>query len=156
MVQALDPGYNGNLDGFVFKLQASGAALSYSTYLGGNNNDLGAGIGIDRLGFAYVTGNTFSTDFPTKGAFDSTYSSGADAFVSCLYESGDSLVYSTYLGVGGFDFGYGIAVDTGQNAYVAGYTSSFYFPVAGAIQDSSNGAYDLFLTRMAIRPVRLC
>ena len=81
------------------KLDASGAALRYSTYLGGNSDDYGSGIAVDGAGSAYVTGSTSSADFPTTpGAFDTTYNGGGDAFVTKLDASGAALGYSTYLG----------------------------------------------------------
>ena len=91
------------------KLDASGAALVYSTYLGGSDvDDGGYGIAVDGAGNAYVTGHTASTDFPTTaGAFDTTYNGGDDAFVTKLNPSGSALVYSTYLGGSGDDDGYG-------------------------------------------------
>ena len=152
VVNAFSPTPNGNLEGFVFKLAADGNSLLYSTYLGGSAIDIAAAIDVDAVGLAYVTGNTFSSDFPTKGAFDSTLSNQTDVFITCFGQPGDTLVYSTYLGGAGYDFGYGIAVDTGQNAYIGGYTSSVAFPAVNAIQDTSSGAYDLFLARIAINP----
>jgi len=73
--------------------------LSYSTYLGGSDYDEGLGIAVDGSGSAYVTGYTFSTDFPTLNPIQ-TYQSAADAFVTKFSSSGNSLVYSTYLGGG--------------------------------------------------------
>ena len=84
------------------KLDASGAALGYSTYLGGSDYDYGHGVAVDGAGSAYVTGITSSADFPTTaGAFDTTYNGGNDAFVTKLDASGAALVYSTYLGGSG-------------------------------------------------------
>ena len=81
------------------KLDASGAALGYSTYLGGSGGDHGHGIALDGAGSAYLTGHTSSADFPTTaGAFDTTYNGGYDAFVTKLDASGAALGYSTYLG----------------------------------------------------------
>jgi len=81
---AFDTTYNGNWDAFVVKLNAAGSALAYAIFLGGNNGESGSGIAVDESGAAYVTGTTYSSDFPaTPGAFDTTcdctYS--ADAFV---------------------------------------------------------------------------
>ena len=88
---------------FVSKLNSSGSALVYSTYLGGSNTltpvESGNGIAVDSSGNAYVTGSTGSSDFPTTpGAFQTTLRGTGNAFVSKLNSSGSALVYSTYLG----------------------------------------------------------
>ncbi len=150
VLNAYDVAANGGIDAFVTKFVPAGNALSFSTFLGGNKSDLAAAIDVDADGNVYVTGNTSSFDFPTKNAVDSTYSNFTDVFVHCFAKPGDSLIYGTFLGAGGFEFGYGIAVDTGQNAYIGGYTSTFFFPAVNAIQDTSNGAYDWFVTKIAI------
>jgi len=118
---------------FVTKLDPTGAALVYSTYLGGNDAQ-GRGIAVDADGNAYVTGVTSSGNFPTTaGAYQVTYGgnqagSGGDAFVTKLDPAGSALVYSTYLGGNGSDWGNGIAVDAAGNAYVTGTTSWTTFP----------------------------
>ena len=113
------------------KLNATGTALVYSTYLGGNSNDYGRGIAVDGSGNAYVTGYTYSTNFPTTaGAFQTSHASDggdADAFVTKLNAGGAALVYSTYLGGNGDDGGFGIVVDSAGNAYVTGDTASSNF-----------------------------
>ena len=100
---AFDTTYNGARRRFVTKLDASGAALVYSTYLGGSGADGGYGIAVDGAGSAYVTGITQSrrTSRRRAGAFDTTYNGGTDAFVTKLDASGAALVYSTYLGGSG-------------------------------------------------------
>lgn len=131
--------------------------LSYASYLGGSRTDtIGAATGpgnlqvgtsqalaVDSAGSAYVTGTTFSINFPTKNPYQSTPpaklggqppGSFASAFVSKFSPDGSSLVYSTYLGGNGADHGYAIAVDSSGNAYVTGLTTSPDFPI-------TNGAY---------------
>ncbi len=128
---------------FVTKFNPSGSALIYSTYLGGSEYDVGSGIAVDSAGDAYVTGNTFSTDFPvTPGAFQTTFGGDEDAFVTEFNPSGSALIYSTYLGGSGDDWGRGIVVDGAGSAYVTGYTSSTDFPVTpGAFQTTCCGAF---------------
>ena len=134
------------------KLNASGSALVYSTYLGGSNTDGGYGIAVDGAGNAYITGYTYSTDFPTAGAFQTSHASdggGDDVFVTKLNASGTAFIYSTYLGGNGYDGGRGIAVDGAGNAYVTGYTRSTNFPATtGAFQNSSGGGEDTFVTKL--------
>jgi len=139
---------------FVTKFNATGTALLYSTYLGGTGNtsagDFGYGIALDPSGNAYITGATYSSDFPvTCGAFQTANGEGSpgasSAFVAKLNSSGDGLAYSTYLGgvSASFDFGeagQAIAVNAAGNAYVTGYTGDMAFPVTdGAFQTSFGG-----------------
>ena len=136
---------------FVTKLNATGSALFYSTYLGGSGPDVGFGIAADAAGNAYVTGDTFSTNFPTTaGAFQTALGGGADAFVTKLNATGTGLVYSTYLGGSGFDHGSGIAVDAAGNAYVTGQTASTNFPTTpGVFQTGYGGGLtDAFVTKL--------
>ncbi len=144
----------GNQDAFITKLNPSGNALVYSTYLGGSGGasgspEQGTAIAVDGTGAAYVAGVTNSTNFPvTSGVLQPTYDGGSDAFVAKLAPAGTSLVYATYLGGSGFDYATGIAVDSLGNATVTGYTGSSDFWSLRAVQAGNNGAYDAFLTKL--------
>jgi hypothetical protein len=145
-LQANGGGYS---DAFVTKLNASGSALVYSTYLGGTGDtDSGLGITVDTSGCAYVTGRTDSSDFPTASPFQASQHGNGDAFVTKLNASGSVLVYSTYLGGTGSEYGVGIAVDTSDNAYVTGYTYSTDLPTANPFQANRGGSYDAFVTKL--------
>ncbi|HEV8132087.1 MAG TPA: SBBP repeat-containing protein, partial [Acidobacteriota bacterium] len=126
--------------------------LDYSTYLGGSGRDQGFGIAVDSTGNAYVTGETTSANFPiTPGTVQSFFSGGffPDAFVAKLNAAGSALVYSTYLGGNGRDQGFGIAVDTEGNAYVAGATFSTNFPTTpGALKRLLGGIEDAFVAKL--------
>jgi len=124
---ALQPQLLGEMDAFVAELSYSGSLL-YSTYLGGSGVDVGNAIAVDSSGAAYVAGYTFSTDFPIVGGFQTASGGGCDAFMAKLGPAGATLVYSTYLGGSGSDTATGIAVDTGGNVYLAGFTYSSNFP----------------------------
>jgi hypothetical protein len=141
----------GGNDAFATKLDASGSALAYSTFLGGSGSDSGNGIAVDEKGrAAHVTGSTASSDFPTTvGAVDGSYNGAGDAFATKFDRSGSVLAYSTFLGGTGSDSGSGIAVDgKGKAAHVTGATASSDFPTtAGAFDGSYNGAGDAFVTR---------
>ena len=149
-VNPFQPTLNGLINAFVTKFDGVGNGVFYSTYLGGNNVDVGQSIAIDAAGNAYVTGTTESVDFPTMNAFQATYGGDADVFVTKLNTAGSALVYSTYLGGNGTygDGAYGIAVDTAGNAYVTGYTSSTNFPTANASQADLAGADDAFVAKL--------
>jgi hypothetical protein len=136
----------GSDDAFVAKLNASGSALVYSTYLGGRSQDHGRGIAVDSAGNAYVTGETASDDFPTAHPLHGTRG-GDDAFVAKLTADGRALVYSTYLGGSGYDYGQSIAVDSAGNAYVTGYTYADDFPIARPLQGTSGGS-DVFVAKI--------
>src|SRR3989442_1243037 len=137
-------------DAFVTKLNPTGSALVYSTYLGGTGFDEGFGIALDAAGNTYVTGETFSLDFPILGAFQSTSGGDFDSFVTKLNPTGSALVYSTYLGGASLDDGLGIALDAAGNAYVTGLTSSSNFPTTlGAFQPNVlGGGGDTFVTKL--------
>ncbi|HEY6767793.1 MAG TPA: SBBP repeat-containing protein [Candidatus Sulfotelmatobacter sp.] len=125
-------GGNVSDDAFVTAITASNTpGYLYSTYLGGEGKDDAFAIAADSAGNAYVTGQTFSTQFPVKNALTglSSLSGGPHAFVASLNPAGTALNYSTYLGGSGTEAGDGIAVDTSGNAYVTGYTTSSDFPV---------------------------
>ncbi|MFO0981483.1 MAG: SBBP repeat-containing protein [Planctomycetota bacterium] len=150
---AFDTTLSSDYDAFVTKLNASGSALVYSTYLGGSSADYAHGIAVDSALAAYVTGGTFSTDFPTtSGAFDTTQPGTWDAFVTKLDASGSAVVYSTYVGGSDYDSSTGVAVDGAGAAYVAGSTHSANFPTTpGAFDTTCACGYkdeDAFVTKL--------
>ncbi len=140
-------------DAFVSKVNAAGAALVYSTYLGGEFPDECNGIAIDATGSAYITGITNSTDFPTvaplQPAITGTF---LDAFITKLAPNGSSLIHSTYLGGSNLDIGRGIAVDSAQNTYVVGTTSSTNFPARNPLQPVFGGGSDVFIAKLSPAP----
>ena len=137
-------------DGFVFKLNAAGSALTYSTYLGGTEYEAPRGIAVDGSGNAYVTGETLSSDYPTTaGAFSRTYRGNYDAFATKLNTTGSALVYSTFLG--------GTAVDNGgQVRSTAAATRTCWArparptsrPRPARSTPRANGAFDATLTKL--------
>jgi PKD repeat protein/methionine-rich copper-binding protein CopC len=146
---------SGGVDAFVTKLDPLGA-LVYSTYLGGTSSDYGYAIALDSQNNAYITGNTGSANFPTTpGAYQTTKAStgtGADAFITKLNTDGTGLIYSTYLGGTSSDYGYAIALDSQNNAYITGNTGSANFPTTpGAYQTtkaSTGTGADAFITKL--------
>jgi len=139
---------SGGKDAFALKLNATGNALIYSTYLGGTNSDAGTAVAVDFAGSAYVAGDTLSANFPISGgAVQRTFGGATDAFIVKLTATG-AISYSTFLGGAAVEHAGGIAVDAGGNVYVAGGTFSTNFPVAAALQPASGGGQDAFVTKL--------
>ena len=149
-------GSNGKLtDAFVAKIDASGSALVYSTYLGaGSGDDSGNGIALDATGIVYLVGTTDSSAFPVRDSLVSGLQGAQDAFVAALSPNGRGLLYSTYLGGSGSDSGNGIAVDAAGNAYVTGETRSSDFPITPGAFASQWPGYtwtsNAFVSRIAL------
>jgi hypothetical protein len=148
-------------DAFVTEIDPSGSNLIFSTYLGGTDTDIGLGIAVDTSGFIYVTGVTYSSNFPAIGGIQTnSYHGGSDAFVTKLTPSGSGFVYSTYLGGNSSENGEGIVADAVGSAYLTGFTYSTNFPITtNALQvylnnpgvDATNhilGSSDAFLTTL--------
>ena len=141
----------GDTDVFVTKWNATGTGLVYATYIGGSNRDVGLGVAVDAAGDAYVTGFTYSGDFPiTSGALRTSFVGESKAFVLKLNPGGNGLIYATFLGGSGDDYGAGIAVDAAGEAHIAGYTASVDFPTTtGAFQQYyGGGSYDGFMAKL--------
>jgi photosystem II stability/assembly factor-like uncharacterized protein len=138
VVNAFQPVRHGFGDVFVAKLTPAGDALVYATYLGGGSFEYARGVAADSAGSAYVVGETFSPDFPTKNALQPAIDGPSDVFVAKLDASG-ALVYSTFFGGTGEDNGTGIAVDVFGRAHVAGATISADFPIVAGPQPSLGG-----------------
>jgi hypothetical protein len=142
-------------DAFVTKFSPTGDSLVYSTYLGGARvqssffGDMAFDIAVDGSGCAYVTGITYSEDFPVLHAFQYSKSGPFSGFVTKFSAAGDSLVYSTHLGGSGLDFCMGIAADSSGCAYVCGYTDSRDFPTLNAFQDTPRGYNSAFITKFS-------
>ena len=135
-------------DAFVTKLSAAGT-LVYSTYLGGMGADIATGIAVDSSGSAYVTGQTYSVNFPLGLSYQSSLKGMADAFVTKFSVSGQNLEYSTYLGGYGIDGANAIAVDSSGQAHVTGVTSSVDFPLQNPLQSRLLGINDAFVTKLS-------
>ncbi|HYR55669.1 MAG TPA: SBBP repeat-containing protein [Myxococcaceae bacterium] len=138
----------GSVDAFVTKVDAQGAALVYSTYLGGSRMEQGFGIAVDGFGSATVTGYTSSSNFPVAQPIQAENHGSDDVFISQLSPDGASLTYSTYLGGAGQDEGFAVAVDLAGNAYIAGATSSVDFPTAACMQSDLLGFANGFLSKI--------
>jgi hypothetical protein len=135
-------------DVFVTKVSPSGDALVYSTYLGGSSADNGQGIAVDSSENVFVTGYTFSQDFPTQNAFQSSNRGGSDAFLTALNPTGTGLIFSTYIGGTALDRAFALVLDATGNIYVVGDTKSGDFPTSvNAFQSSNKGQGDAFICK---------
>ncbi len=122
--------------------------ITFSRTIGGSDEDRSFVVAVDSAGNSYITGRTFSRDFPTVNPLQAALARGYDAFITKLSPTG-TILYSTYLGGSGDDMGLGIAVDSAGNAYVTGSTQSTNFPVANAFQIANAGGFtDAFITKL--------
>jgi hypothetical protein len=119
---------------FVAKLDSTGSSLVYADYIGGNSQDYGYALVLDRANDVYVTGSTASSDFPLVNPYQSSYPGSFNAFLSKVSADGSSLLYSTYLGGNGSDLPAGIVIDSFGSVLVGGNTTSTNFPMANAYQ----------------------
>ncbi|MHA1247645.1 MAG: SBBP repeat-containing protein [Candidatus Thorarchaeota archaeon] len=148
MVNAYDSTPNGSNDVVVFKLNATGNGLLYSTYVGGTYHEFGRSIALTSSGSVLVGGETTSSDFPMVDAINSTYSGASDCFLFELGAGGDSLLFSTYIGGSGDDFVNDIDLDGTGNVYVVGHTWSPDFPVVNATYPGFSGESDAFVAKI--------
>lgn len=159
--QSINKGSNapvGYAELFISKLDPTGQALIYSTYIGGAGVDRGGAIAVDNDGNLHITGSTTSLDFPVANAYQPTYGGGSsDAFLTKLGPAGNFLIYSTYLGGDGpqylpgnaAELGNGIKLDNVGNAYLVGSTDSNSFPTLQPLKATKDGATDAFLLKMS-------
>jgi hypothetical protein len=161
---ALQSRSGGGTDAFVAELNPSGAALVFSTYLGGNGNDQAYGLVLDTSGNIYVAGSTDSNNFPTTpNVFQTTFAGASDGFIAKFGAAGSVLVYSTFIGGSGADQANAVAVDSAGNAVIVGSTQSSDFPLVdpsqrvlgisgaancGTASGSSGVCSDAFVTRL--------
>jgi hypothetical protein len=153
---ALQPtfhGPNSTFEGYLTRLSPGGTSIEYSTFFGGSDVEFLESVKFDSAGNIYLGGVTYSTDFPTVNAFQSTLNGGQDAFVAKIDAASMTLDYSTYLGGDKYTASARLAVDSAGNAIVVGSTSSTNFPTLNAFQTtnagtSGNFSYDAFISRL--------
>lgn len=148
VVNAAQPARAGEYDAVAVKLNPTGSAFVYSTYLGGSEVEHAYRIEVDGAGSAYVTGLTYSPDFPTVKALQSLYAGSGDTFLTRLSPSGAAFVSSTFLGGSGTDEPYGMGLDAAGNVMIGGETDSADFPTRNAFQPARRGHEDGYVTKI--------
>ena len=125
-------------------MDSSGSSLIYSSFIGGNHQQSPSDIAIDLNDNVFVAGSTYSSDFPnTTGAFDNTFNGNSDIFIFMMNPTCSSLLYSTYIGGGSWDWATGLAIDSNRNAFITGFTLSTNFPnTTNAYDPTFNGGID--------------
>lgn len=148
VVNAYDSTPNGGEDAFLAKLTPDGKTILFCTYLGGSADDQIRGLKADAAGNVYVTGATWSANFPTTAnALDRTLNGERDAFVAKFNASGQ-LVYSTYLGGNNWDYGFSLDTDADNTVYVGGFTHGSFPTTSGAAQTGFGGMGDGFVSKL--------
>ena len=137
----------GGSDSVIAKINPTGTELLYSTFLGGTSADETNSIAVDSTGNAFVTGRTFSPNFPHPNGLQPSLSGFNDAFLTKVNAAGSSFLFSTYFGGSGLETGFGVGVDSAGNPYIAGRTTSTDLPVTGATQGNSGGGTDAFVAQ---------
>ena len=146
---ALQPAFGGGAwDAYLVKLSPAGSSFVYSTYLGGSGADQALGIALDDAAGAILTGLTESPDFPVANALQPTLAGSQDAMVLKLDPTGAALVFSTYLGGSGADFGADVAMDAAGDLYLTGRTRSPDFPTVNPVAPALGGSQDAFVAKL--------
>ncbi len=149
---AFDRNTNGSYDAFIAKLDPQLRWLSYSTFVGGGSVDYGEDVAIDADGNPYLTGQTWSGDFPvTPNAYDSSHNSSGDAFLAKANPHGSNLLFSSYLGGANEDGGRAVGASGENEAVIAGMANSSGFPTSEwAFDETYNGSGDGFVTKFSV------
>jgi hypothetical protein len=149
ILDSYDNSYNGGYDGFIAKFAPSSYQLEYMTYLGGGSRDIIFDIAIDLESNVYATGSSWSSDFPCINAYDSTKNGIPDAFISKISASGNSLIFSSFLGGSNGQQAFGIAVDSNHQAVITGFTESNDFPLVNPLDNIYSGNVDAFVAKFS-------
>lgn len=154
VINAYDATLSGTEDGFLTKFAPDGQSLIYSTYLGGTGQDGISNVAVDGMGNVYLSGGTFSSDFPTQNAFQTSHGGGIwDGFLTKFAPDGQSLIYSTYLGGSAADgfAGPGGSMAMGPSGQVYGLlqTNSGDLPLVSPYQGANSGSFDAYVVRIS-------
>jgi len=145
-----DDSFNGFEDGFVLKLDPEGAELVYSSFIGGEMSERVFDIAVDQGDDIYLTGDTGSVDFPTTtGCIDDSHDGASDTFVARLSTGVQGLIYSSYVGGEDGDIGCGLTLNSRDEIYITGGTTSGDFLAAShGLGDSHVGSVDVVVFKL--------
>jgi len=147
---AAQPIFGGGSENAVIVKVDKNGKIVYSTYLGGDNQDRAQGLAVDSTGAAFVSGFTYSIDFPVTNAIQPRMTGRPDAFLAKLSPAGDRFLFATYLGGSGLDYGKGLALDSGGNPVIVGGTASADFPTVNSLQAAlGSGSECGFITKIS-------
>jgi hypothetical protein len=149
-VPGYDTTYNGGNDAFVMKIKPDGSGLEYCTFLGGTDWETAYALELDAENNVYLAGYTWSADFPaTPDAYDPSINGLRDVFVARLSADGTRLDYATYMGGTGQETATALALDSQNNAYITGWTTSDDLPIpVPVLDDEFNGPFDAFIFKL--------
>ncbi len=145
---AHDSSLNGTWDCFLFKLGPNGDSLAYCTYYGGSDRDFGDAVSVDSAGNAHVVGTTWSTDIPLVDALDEDLNGTIDCFIFEIDTSGESLLFSSYWGGTGNDYGGSCVLDSHGDLFITGTTYSTDYYTISSFDDTHNGRGDCFILKL--------
>ncbi len=151
LVNAFDNTFSGANETFLCQLDPGGPTLVFSTFLGGSGTEYAGGVKLNGFDHVFFTGHTNSSNFPLVNPFQGTKKAFYDVYAGFYEPDGDTMAFITFLGGSDYDFSYGIAADDDTAAYIVGYTGSLNFPVQDPVQETLQGGYDLFVTKVLAR-----
>ena len=136
-------------DCFLFKINSTGTGLVFSTFIGGTGDEAGRNVRVDASGCIYITGQTASSNFPTLNPYFDSYNGSRDVFALKMNQTGNGLIYSTYIGGTNVDYAYGMDLDSHGCVYISVATRSSNFPVVNSYDSSWNGGtYDVVVLKL--------
>ncbi|WP_371805882.1 SBBP repeat-containing protein [Candidatus Lokiarchaeum ossiferum] len=148
---AIQDNCSGGSDIVITKFASDGKTLLFSTYFGGTGNEWATGVAVDSNDDIIISGSTGSSNFPLVEAYQSQNNGGGmgnlDLFIMKLSSDGQTIIFSTYFGGGGDDWGYSVILDHDNNILVTGSTSSSDLPLKNAVQPIFGGVLDGYITK---------
>jgi hypothetical protein len=143
-----DETFSANFDVVVSRFATGLNSLQFSTFIGHTAEERAYGIAVNTVDGIYITGVTYSTSFPTINAYDNSYFNNGDVFVCKLNLAGNSLIYSTFMGLGGTDVANAIDINSNGEAFITGRTTGGFPVTAGVVQNSLIGVQNAFVTKI--------
>lgn len=147
-IGAYDGTYSANFDVVVTRFSIGLNSLQFSTFIGHTGEERAYGIAVNTIDGIYITGITYSISFPTVNAYDNSYANNGDVFVAKLNISGNSLIYSTFIGFNGTDQANAITINDAGEAFITGQTNGGFPITAGVVQTTLQGTQNAFILKL--------